>query len=84
MIKQTMHDRLIAALRTLGAVSIPNKSRKYESFTLTNPSGKTTYLSVGKMGALRVGWPLSNTFGATDAYKQHLLDHAAALRLVKE
>jgi len=70
----TKQSELIAALETLGYERAPDqKTRKYVVFK--NKGGRG-FLYVGSQGALRVGGPLSNTFGATESYKKRLLQEA--------
>jgi len=76
----TKQEQLIAALETLGYERVPDqKTRKYVVFR--DPTAvKDTLFYVGKQGAVRIGGPLSNTFGVSDKWKREVIRQAAVRR----
>jgi hypothetical protein len=71
MAKETMKDRLIAALRRRGCETAASRSTKYE--VLENPKTKVRYF-VGKNGALRIGETVTGSISASDDFKKALLE----------
>ena len=74
----TRQEQLIAALKTLGYERMTDeKTKKYVVFR--GPDKNRRYY-VGKQGAVRIGGPLSNTFGASDKWKRSIVKQAALQR----
>jgi hypothetical protein len=85
----TQHDRLVAALRALGATPVTTRSSKYTCLRLdivftrgdkdtiiSRPIAHKQYWFVGRAGDLRATWDspvASNSMPVNDRIKRHLL-----------
>ena len=73
MAKQTIAQRLVAALETQGCVRVASRTCKY--IVLTRPAKPDYFYFVGKAGALRTGKTASNSISIENT-KARLLREA--------
>lgn len=66
----TLRERYREALRLMGAVEVPRRSRRY--FVYRRPDGMFYY--VGRQGALRFGPTIARSWPASDLIKHSLLE----------
>jgi hypothetical protein len=74
----TIHDRLVAALRTRGDTMVPDRSSRYTVFTRTcrETGQKIGFYFVGRAGALRVGRTVTESIPVPAAVRARLLGEA--------
>jgi hypothetical protein len=73
----TMQEKFAAALVARGETEVPNRSRKYRTFTRTWNGQRIGYFFLGKAGTLRVGARSSSSMPVFDADKARILEAAS-------
>lgn len=77
MAKETLRDRYVAALKSLGFIEAGTKSRKYVTLYHSAYHGRAYF--IGKSGAVRVGPTSTKSIPISDAAKAMLLQTPPSL-----